>query len=533
MEKRAFLAILFSIAVIVIYSSFLPKPQPIVEKEVMSTASDDSLDSRQFEQAALSTEEAITVLEDGATSVEYYSMTTDKFELTFSSPGGNIEEIYLKDYDTRILGSQFLAVEEFNKLPFSFKVFGNKATLSYEGPDLKIDKTYSFSPDSYLINWELKITNLSDQIKAQNLHITNSFLDLSKLSQAKGFRNQGHFNEFSVSLQDKVLRVNINRINQKKKVAVAALVNWMGIRDRYFCSILKPLEPVKGYFTQPLDTKQVITGIQSEFSIFPNSSYTFDAGFYAGPQDTSILKAYNLGLENIVNFGFFSPISQIIIQVLKLSYKVVRNWGVSIIFLSILISIVLYPFTFKSLKSMKDMQMLQPEMERLRKAYKDQPQKLNQAILELYKEHKVNPFGGCLPLFLQFPIFISLYQALMRSIELRGAGFLWIKDLSHPDRLFTWSESRSLPVIGNEFNLLPILMLVAMLVQQKMSSRGNPSTSPEQQKLMMILMPILFGFIFYHFPSGLTLYWTCYTIISLVFQKKLLYAKSESHIKKD
>jgi YidC/Oxa1 family membrane protein insertase len=173
---------------------------------------------------------------------------------------------------------------------------------------------------------------------------------------------------------------------------------------------------------------------------------------------------------------------------------------------------------------MKEMQKLQPEIERLRAAYKDQPQKMNQEILQLYREHKVNPFGGCLPLFLQFPIFISLYQALMRSIELRGAGFLWIKDLSQPDRLYVFAD-KAFPVIGNEINILPLLMAAAMFVQQKFTSKTSPSASPEQQKMMMIIFPAMFGFIFYHFPSGLTLYWTCYTIISSVAQWKLFHSK--------
>ena len=144
---------------------------------------------------------------------------------------------------------------------------------------------------------------------------------------------------------------------------------------------------------------------------------------------------------------------------------------------------------------MKEMQALQPKIEELRKAYKDNPQKLNKEIMQLYKEHKVNPFGGCLPLILQMPIFFALYQALMRSVALKGASFLWIKDLSEPDRLFLLPVS--LPVLGNEINILPIVMTIGMFIQQKLSSSSSSGSTAEQQKMMLIIMPLMFGLIFY------------------------------------
>lgn len=173
---------------------------------------------------------------------------------------------------------------------------------------------------------------------------------------------------------------------------------------------------------------------------------------------------------------------------------------------------------------MKEMQVLQPKIEALRKAYKDNPQRMNKEIMELYKEHKVNPFGGCLPLLLQMPIFFALYQALMRSIALKGASFLWIKDLSEPDRLFMLPFS--IPVLGNEINILPIVMAIGMFAQQKISmSQAATGTSADQQKMMMILMPLMFGLIFYHMPSGLVLYWFVNSALMLFYQFKIYRAK--------
>jgi YidC/Oxa1 family membrane protein insertase len=141
---------------------------------------------------------------------------------------------------------------------------------------------------------------------------------------------------------------------------------------------------------------------------------------------------------------------------------------------------------------------------------------MNKEIMELYREHKVNPFGGCLPLILQMPIFFALYQVLMRSVALKGAHFLWIKDLSEPDRLFRLPNS--LPILGNDINILPIIMAIGMFVQQKLSMRGASGTAAEQQKMMLVIMPVMFGFIFYRMPSGLVLYWFINSALMLFSQ---------------
>ena len=165
------------------------------------------------------------------------------------------------------------------------------------------------------------------------------------------------------------------------------------------------------------------------------------------------------------------------------------------------------------------MQMVQPKVEALRAQHKDNPQRMNKEIMELYKHHKVNPFGGCLPLILQMPIFFALYQALMRTPQLRGAHFLWIKDLSSPDKLL--SLPSAVPVIGNEINLLPILMTIGMFIQQKASMANVSAEQAEQQKIMLIVFPLMFCFIFYHMPAGLVMYWFINSTLMLVNQLRL------------
>jgi YidC/Oxa1 family membrane protein insertase len=180
---------------------------------------------------------------------------------------------------------------------------------------------------------------------------------------------------------------------------------------------------------------------------------------------------------------------------------------------------VLYPLTLKQMKSMKAMQSLQPQIEELRRLHKNNPQKLNKEIMELYKAHKVNPLGGCLPMVLQIPIFFALYQVLSRTVALKGAPFLWIKDLSEPDKLFTLPNT--FPVVGNEVNILPILMAVGMFFQQKTSMVSVNPSQAEQQKIMIIVMPIMFGVLFYHMPAGLVLYWFINSGLTLAYQLRV------------
>jgi YidC/Oxa1 family membrane protein insertase len=299
--------------------------------------------------------------------------------------------------------------------------------------------------------------------------------------------------------------------------------DWIGLKDRYFCTIFKPEVSPSGYYSQLIDNKVVNVGIPlSILKLEPRASAKFKAKLFAGPLNTQVLNETDSNFGQIINFGVFDSISKVLLSTLRFIHKILPNWGVCIIVLSCLLFFILYPLTLKSLKSMKAMQALQPEMEKMRQQHKDQPQKFNKEVMELYKKHHVNPFGGCLPMVLQIPIFIGLYQALLRSLELRGSGFLWIRDLSEADRLFIFPYN--IPILGNELNILPILMAIIMFLQQKLTSKTTVSANPEQQRIMLIFFPILFGFMFYRMPSGLVLYWFVYSGLSFIFQWKQMAA---------
>jgi YidC/Oxa1 family membrane protein insertase len=220
---------------------------------------------------------------------------------------------------------------------------------------------------------------------------------------------------------------------------------------------------------------------------------------YAGPKDIDQLAALHLGLEHIVDFGFFSIIARPIFWLLKFINSFIGNYGWSIIILTIVLRIPFIPLLNKGQKSMKKLQELQPKMAEIKEKYKKDPQRMQREMMELYKRYKVNPMGGCLPMLLQIPFFFALYKVLLVSIELRGAPFiLWIHDLS----------------VKDPYYVLPIVMGITMLAQQKMTPT---SADPSQAKIMMF-MPVIFTFMFLNFSSGLVLYWLVSNLLSIVQQ---------------
>jgi len=228
---------------------------------------------------------------------------------------------------------------------------------------------------------------------------------------------------------------------------------------------------------------------------------------YAGPSDLRMLSRLGHGLPQAVDLGWnwMRPISELLLRLLDWIFAVVRNYGVAILVLALLVRAVLHPLNAASLKSMRAMQKLQPEVERLREKYKNDAQAMNTAIMALYKENKVNPAGGCLPMLLQMPVLFALYQVLLCAIELRQAPFVgWIDDLSAPDTMFS--------VSGFPIHLLPLLMTGSGFLLQKMTP-----TSP-QQAPMQYMMNLFMLFIFWSMPSGLVFYWTVMNLASALQQ---------------
>jgi len=231
---------------------------------------------------------------------------------------------------------------------------------------------------------------------------------------------------------------------------------------------------------------------------------------FHGPKDPKILDALGHGLDRVIDFGWFWFIAQPLLHLLEALYRLTGNYGIAIILLTAGVKVVTLPLMQTSFRSMKAMQALQPEMQRLRERYKDDAGELQKQMMELYRKNKVNPFAGCLPMVLQIPIFVGLYNALKNAIELRHAPFFaWITDLSAPDRLM---------VGGVGVPVLTLLMGLSMLMQQRMTPQQG---DPAQQRMMMI-MPLVFTFMFINFPSGLVLYWLVNNVLTIAQQGFML-----------
>ena len=524
MEKRTILALALCFLVLVSYQKIVTKMYPPVDKEVSEILPAETTSGAQL--APVSAATSSPVYQDSEIlSDELYEMDTPELKLVFSKLGGSLKEVRIKKYDSLLLQKNIFGLEGFESTPFVFVQSDNKAELTYVDDKVDITKTFSVNKSNNSIELGLKIKNLSSEKNILIPPVLCHSVDMNSESPKLSGREK-NFIELSISLPDKMLRKNYTRISKKSGLEITSSLQWVGSRGKYFCVIFKPLFTVSGFSAEVNDSGQYISSIRpTVMEIAPQSWANLQAVLYAGPQDVELLSSADQSFAEIVYFGKLDAIVTSLMSILRWIHKIVPNWGVCIILLSVLIFSCLYPFTSKSLNSMKRLQALQPEMEQIRSQHKDNPQKMNKEVMELYRKNKVNPFGGCLPLVFQMPVFFSLYQTLMRSIQLKGANFLWIKDLSEPDRLFVLSGE--FPVIGSEINLLPLLMAVAMAVQQKMSMKNNVATgqAAEQQRIMAVVFPILFAFIFYHFPSGLALYWFCYTILTTVAQLKMSAAK--------
>jgi YidC/Oxa1 family membrane protein insertase len=279
-------------------------------------------------------------------------------------------------------------------------------------------------------------------------------------------------------------------------------IGWFSFGGEYFTALLIP-PPSQGAVSLAVkgDEKNILRAEISGGSVTvpPGQSAKIPFRIYLGPKESSRLKELGVGAEKLVDFGYFSVVAQPLLWLLNLTHGVTGNYGIDIIILSILIKIIFLPLTQISFKSMKGMQKVQPEMNRLREVYKNDKARLQQEIMLLYKRRRINPLSGCLPMVIQIPVFIALYNVLQNTFEMRHAPFfLWIQDLSAKDPIY----------------FTPLLMGATMVIQQKMT----PTAADPAQAKMFMLMPVMFTFLFLSFPSGLVLYWLVTNVLSIAHQ---------------
>jgi YidC/Oxa1 family membrane protein insertase len=426
--------------------------------------------------------------------------------LSLEGPAGNATLVQL--LDTPAASGASVASYDIQKTT------DGKLEASAVQQSIKIKKTYTFKNDDYSggLNIQFENTSASPVEFRYQLFAGSSILPRHSIDSQY---IEGNF--FSKSGEKTSLK-HIKESKLGKSVSSESSVDWVAIKDRHFSVVIKPM--LENSFTglvEGLGNHHFSVSLVSQkIALQPGGSIGQDFLVYFGPNELKELTPAKL--DPLVNFGKLDAIGKFLVGSLEMLHKVCKSYGLSIIILTVLINVLLFPLTQVSYMSMKRMQLIQPQMNKLREQYKKNPEKLNKEMMELYKKHKVNPFGGCLPMVLQMPVFIALYVALSKSVILINSQFIWIKDLSSPDKL---GLPFALPMLGKEVHLLPLIMVAGMFFQQKLTQikmEGQDPAMESQQKMMTVIMPVMFGFIFYSMPSGLVLYWLTNTIIMTSYQ---------------
>ncbi|MGH8777625.1 membrane protein insertase YidC [Paraburkholderia sp.] len=374
--------------------------------------------------------------------------------------------------------------------------------LSFESPvkgGVKVVKTYTFTRGSYVIGVDTKIVNVGtvpvtptvymelvrDSQPVETPRFSHTFIGPAVYTE------QHHFQKMSFSDVDK----------NKQDYATSADNGWIAMVQHYFATAWIPQQGVKrDIYVEKIDPKLYRVGVKEPVAtIAPGQSADVSARLFAGPEEERMLEGIAPGLELVKDYGWVTIIAKPLFWLLEKIHGYVGNWGWAIVLLTLLIKAVFFPLSAASYKSMARMKAITPRMQALRERFKGDPQKMNSALMELYKTEKVNPFGGCLPVVIQIPVFISLYWVLLSSVEMRGAPWiLWIHDLSQQD----------------PFYILPVLMAVSMFLQ----TRLNPTPPDPVQAKMMMFMPIAFSVMFFFFPAGLVLYYVVNNVLSIAQQ---------------
>jgi len=365
---------------------------------------------------------------------------------------------------------------------------------------VKVTKVVTFHRGSYRIDVAEQIANGTSAPLS-----TDAYFQLTRDGESPGgdpYMTKTYTGAAVYTERDKFQKVTFDDIT-KGKVAYSKTADngWIAMIQHYFVvALLPPEKAQREYYTRKLDADLYSVGVIVPVGpIAPGATARVEVPLYAGPQDQDHLQSVAPGLQLVVDYGWLTVIAAPLFWVLKLFHGWLANWGLAIILLTVVIKLIFFPLSAASYRSMAKMKLVTPRLVKLREQYGDDKVKMNQAMMELYKTEKINPLGGCLPILVQIPVFISLYWVLFESVELRHAPFyLWIKDLSAPDPWY----------------VLPTLMMVSMIVQTKM----NPTPPDPVQAKVMMIMPLVFGVMFYFFPSGLVLYWFVNNILSILQQ---------------
>ena len=542
MEKRVIVFLIVSLAVIIGYDFLLKGmglvPPPETTQEVASTdratsvnqpISTQELPGNSGKQPSGSTKDvpaSVTVpprSDKGSASEEQtIEVNTDLFRAKFSNRGAVLKSWELKRYTTapeqgaqpvqlvysggRFKGPLSLTVNDqaiSNDLGTSlYHVTQDVTQLDSAHPighvtfhyydaqkNIEVEKQLTFHYDSYVVDIAVRTQGLPAPV---DVTLGTNF---GIVEWGEGFI--GLMGSASL-VDDKVLKETPEGEAERK-----GDVKWSAIQDKYFLSVLMP-QKASAALAKKEGDKLVSAGVR--FASPANPS-TMAMQLYAGPKEYDTLKLLNVGLEDTIDFGWFvfgswglvKAVAKPIFYVLRFLYEFTHNYGLTIILLTLAIKLMFVPLQYKSYKSMKQMQVIQPKVLALQTKLKDDRERLNKELIKLYKDHKVNPVGGCLPMVLQMPVFVALFNILYMTIDLRQAPFmLWIKDLS----------------VQDPYYVLPIIMGATMVIQQKIT----PTTMDPTQAKIMLFLPVFMTFLFVNFPAGLVLYWLTNNVLTITQQ---------------
>ncbi|MGC8768276.1 membrane protein insertase YidC [Calditerrivibrio sp.] len=496
MDKRTVLAVAISIIILLAYQFFFaPAPMPVAQDNSAT------LSKEKDNVASKSEVKTISNITTKSKSIEVEKVSNGFVEIYFDKHSGNINKVSVVKYRDKKLpivtfkndNDNYMKVLDGYGDNYSMEIKeidGKKIVIfSALQNNIGITKTYTIGKEGYLIDLNLKVSNNSDQtIKLDgSIDIGPGF--------GEGFEKSSYIFEGPIIYNgEKREEVAPGKVKDTVKLDAP---KWIGYTTKYylFAAIDGNLELGK---IEKMGESAIVKGVK-QIILNPKSTSDTKFNIYVGPKEYDLLKSFNLGLENSIDFGWFKFLAVPMLKFMLFIYSFTKNYGVAIIILTIIVKLLTYPLTIKSMTSMKKMQQIQPKLMEIKEKFKNDPQKMNTAMMELYRKHGVNPMGGCLPMIIQIPIFFALYKALLVSVELKGSPFIfWITDLSDKDPYY----------------ITPIIMGITMFIQQKMT----PSTMDPMQQKIFLMMPVIFTFLFLNFPSGLVIYWLTNNILSIIQQ---------------
>lgn len=525
MEKRSLLAILLSGLVFILYYSFFLKPSvqnsPPASQQSVS-ASQETKPATNVQSSGLVESSPKLVLSPNSPE-QILNFNNEIYQLEQSSWGGRVLSFLTKGFHETVDPKSPL-VDLFSGKPsnnflirfsdsnFSLPEFlpykvisktDNSVEFAYEQEDVSVVEKINWDPNNYVANVQVVLENRSS-------HYLETSLGLRLETRQNAEKQEGFWIfkkplnlKYPVTYNDKGLNAHSDVKKLTASTEEKGAFEWLGIEDRYFIwSIVSRSISSENKIKYGIKDSNLLYSelFYPKEGVAPQAKIQKEFTVYVGPKEVDRLKQLGVHLDAAVDYGWFGLVAHPILFLLKLFHSWLNNWGLAIIALTLFIKLLLHPINKKSMDSMKEMQKLQPKLNELREKYKNDKERLNMEMMNLFKAHKVNPMGGCLPMLLQMPVYIALYKVLYNAIELYHAPFFgFYKDLSAPDPYF----------------ISPILLGIFMVLQQKMSP--NPSQDPAQANAML-MMPIIFSVFMLFLPSGLVIYIFVNTLTTVVQQ---------------